>query len=133
MIFALSSEFVFATAAARSWPAAYASAEVESIGPAPYFAWYAATNWLFPGEVSSANQSPELKTPFTLLAPTLSGKFTGSFGPLERKRMFGLKCCSIIALVRAKPSATCVPPTTMSGLALAILVTMDVNSFVSAG
>src|SRR5439155_5638772 len=108
-------------------PVAYASADVASIGPAPYLFWYAVTNAGLPGDFSSANQSPSLKMPLTLFAPTLSGKFTGSLAPLDRNRNFGLKFCSIIALVMAKASSLCVPATTMSGFAAAILVTIEVK------
>ena len=71
--------------------------------------------------------------PFTLSAPTLSGKFTGSFGPFARNRNFGLKFCSIMADVRANPSSVWVPPTTMSGLAAAIFDTIGEKSAVSGG
>jgi len=86
-----------------------------------------------PGDFSLSNQSPAPNTPATLAAPILSGKFTGSLEPLERNRIFGLNFCSIIDFTRLNASATCVPPTTTSGLAWAILVTIGVKSGVSAG
>src|SRR5437588_12239761 len=94
------------------------------MGPEPYFWWYAATKALLPGELSSWNQSPAPKMPLTLFEPTLVGKLTGSFDPLERNSIFGLKCCSIMALTSLKASSDCVPPTTMSGFAAAILDTI---------
>src|SRR2546421_12819638 len=103
------------------------------MGPDPYFFLYADTNCGFPGDFSSANQSPAPNTPSTLFAPILSGKLMGSLAPLERNRNFGLKLCSIIALARANASSTWVPPTTMSGCAAAIFETIDGKSFVSGG
>src|SRR2546422_987894 len=66
MIFWLSSELTFLTAASRTCPVAYASDDVESIGSEPNFLWYAATKSEFPAEGSPSYQSPALKMPFTL-------------------------------------------------------------------
>src|SRR5207244_10908531 len=110
-----------------------ASADVESIAPGPYFAWYAATNSEFPAEFSASYQSPVVKIPLTLPAPTLSGKFTVSFAPLVMNRYVGLNFCSTMALTSANASFDCVPATTRSGFAAAILATIGVMSTDSEG
>ena len=52
--------------------------------------------WL-PGAFESGNQSPQLKMPFTFLAPTLLGNSTGELAPLAWNRNFGLKPSCTIA------------------------------------
>jgi hypothetical protein len=54
--------------------------------------------------------------PLTLPAPTLSGKFSGSFAPLAKKSIFGANFSCTIALTIAKASSDWVPATTTSGL-----------------
>ena len=103
------------------------------MGSLPNFLWYAATNSAFPGDFSASNQSPEVKMPLMLLGPTLSGKFTGSFAPLDRNRNLGLRFCSTMAFTSANPSSTWVPPMTMSGFAAAIFETIGDRSVVSGG
>src|SRR2546427_12547433 len=100
MIVLLSIELVLVATAWISCPTAYASAEVESIPYAspPYFAMYDATNSLFPFAVEFGNQSPQLKMPWVLPAPTFDGNSTGEFAPFERYRYWGLNFNDIIAL-----------------------------------
>ena len=99
----------------------------------PYFFAYAATNALLPGALDCGNQSPLLKMPLTFCGPTLLGNSAGSFGPLEKKRNFGLNLSWIIAFIWAYASLFCVPPTTRSGFIAAYLETIGARSVVSAG
>src|SRR5579859_6240554 len=75
----------------RSCPHAYASAAAGSMLAAvpPYFAIQACSKAALPAVLACGNQSPVLKIPSTLAAPTLAGK-VGSFGPPVKNTNFGV-------------------------------------------
>src|SRR5438132_1327855 len=100
---ALSMFPVFCATSSSSMPAEYASAEVLSIPSAdpPYLAVYAAMNSLLPATDDPGYQSPVLKTPAVLPAPTLSGNSVGEFAPLDMKSHLGLNFSWIMALICA--------------------------------
>src|SRR5439155_15881946 len=130
----LSIEPVFAATDWISCPTAYASADVESIPKAspPYLVVYALMKSWFPLAFELGNQSPQLKMPLTLFAPTFDGNSTGELAPFDRYRNFGLKFSEIIDLICAEASSDCVPPTHMSGLVAATGETVGVK-FVASG
>ncbi len=97
----------------------------------PYFAIQACSKAALPVVLAWGNQSPVLKIPSTLAAPTLPGK-VGSFGPPVKNTNFGVKWAWTMPLTSATASAPPVPDTSSSGLAATSLVTTGLRSTVSA-